>query len=402
VAVPPLPRPDTKRFLTAYTEGLTPTAVEHLFTRDTPEAYRFFARHLDEDAIKRLPWPRRVLAHTRGLFLAVTLKLSPARRALYAVALVSSLVGLIELARDVHMFIVPHPAFVPGTLWLFTGFALVNLLALLELADRLSLKNDLEVARQIQQSMLPRSMFRAEGLEAFGMTRPANTVGGDFFEILPLRDGRILLALGDVAGKGSPAALLMALFLAIMRTLVDAGFEGPALVERLNTQVLRHAPGTRFITLFLATFDPRTGVLTYVNAGQNPPLVRHASGRYDRLETSGMALGLSERATYASGSTALVPGDLLVMFSDGIVEAEDEDGRPFDEAGVQAIVDGAAGTPVKEIGWGTFAAVERHTGGRRLADDLTILVARPLPPLPGGPAAAAETTAPQESGGVVL
>ena len=99
---------------------------------------------------------------------------------------------------------------------------------LIEVADRLSLKNDLEVARQIQLAMLPHAAFHTSGLEAFGITRPANTVGGDFYDIPQLPDGRVLLALGDVAGKGSPAALLMALLLAMMRTLVDEGLEGPS------------------------------------------------------------------------------------------------------------------------------------------------------------------------------
>jgi serine phosphatase RsbU (regulator of sigma subunit) len=164
-------------------------------------------------------------------FLAFTLKLTPARRALYGLALVATLVGLMDVAM-----------FARGTLWLITAFGLLNLIVLLEVADRLSLKNDLEIAREIQQAMLPRAAYQAPGIEAFGMTRPANTVGGDFYDIVPLPDGRVLLALGDVAGKGSPAALLMALLLAMMRTLIDEGFDGAALMSRLNTQVSKHAP----------------------------------------------------------------------------------------------------------------------------------------------------------------
>src|SRR6185369_12063768 len=109
----------------------------------------------------------------------------------------------------------------------------------------------------------------------------ANTVGGDFYDILPLRDGRVLLALGDVAGKGSPAALLMALLLAMMRTLVDEGLQGAELAARLNVQIVKHAPSSRFVTLFLAELEPATGALTYVNAGQNPPLLRRTNGAYE-------------------------------------------------------------------------------------------------------------------------
>src|ERR1700737_290414 len=109
--------------------------------------------------------------------------------------------------------------------------------------------------------MLPSGVFSAPGVETIGISRPANTVGGDFYDILPLDDGRLIVAVGDVAGKGSPAALLMALLLAMMRTLVDERLEPGELVTRLNVQVSRHAPGTRFITLFYAVFEPLTGKL---------------------------------------------------------------------------------------------------------------------------------------------
>jgi len=116
-------------------------------------------------------------------------------------------------------FSLPGPVWADGTLWLFMGFLLVNLLVFLEVADRLTLKNDLEIARDIQRAMLPQGTFAADGVEAAGWTRPANTVGGDSYDILPLADGRLLVVLGDVDGKGSPAALLMALLLAMLRTL---------------------------------------------------------------------------------------------------------------------------------------------------------------------------------------
>ena len=381
--VPPLPRQTGGPFFETYTRGLTKADLERLFTRDTLEAYKFFSRNIDFDELKKQPWHRRMLGRARLLFLAFTLKLTPARRLIYAIALLSSLIGLMELFREVHFLLIPHPAFAPGTLWLLAGFLLVNLLVLLEVADRLSLKNDLEIAREIQQSMLPRAAFKAPGIEAFGMTRPANTVGGDFYDIVPLPDGRVLLALGDVAGKGSPAALLMALLLAMMRTLVDEGLEGADLVTRLNVQIGRHSlPHSRFVTLFLSVLNPVTGELSYVNAGQNPPLLRRGNGSYERLRAGGMALGMFENATYTTGATVLEPGDVLVMYSDGITEAEDTFDQPFDEAGVQTVVDGKGWASAKELGWALFEAVETHSRERRLLDDLTVLALRRLPPLP--------------------
>jgi serine phosphatase RsbU (regulator of sigma subunit) len=382
VSVPPLPRAGSGRFLKDYVQGLTKVEIERLFTRDTPDAYRFFSRGIDLEALKQLPWHKRVLHHTRLLFLAFTLKLTPARRAIYGMSLMATLIGLFELFREFRFLLLPHPVFANGALWMLTGFLLINLLVLLEVADRLSLKNDLEIAREIQQSMLPRAAYVAPGVEAFGMTRPANTVGGDFYDILPLADGRVLLALGDVAGKGSPAALLMALLLAMMRTLVDEGLEGAELVSRLNTQIVKHAPRSRFITLFVATFSPSSGELVYVNAGQNPPLLRRAGGTYERLRAGGMALGMFEQATYTTGHTTLSLDDVVVMYSDGITEAENGSGEPFDELGVQTVVDARQWGSAKELGWLLFQAVEQHTDQRRLFDDLTVLAARRLPALP--------------------
>jgi phosphoserine phosphatase RsbU/P len=382
MSVPPLPRPTGGRFFEVYTRGLTTADLERLFTRDAPEAYRFFSRNIDFGELKNRPWHWRILGQARLLFLAFTLKLTPARRALYGASLLACLIGLAELYQRFRLFLIPHPTFAAGTIWLLTGFLLLNLLMLLEVADRLTLKNDLEIAREIQQAMLPRGEFRAPGVEAFGMTRPANTVGGDFYDILPLGDGRVLLALGDVAGKGSPAALLMALLLAMMRTLVDEGLKGAELVARLNVQIAKHAPRSRFVTLFLAELDPTTGAMVYVNAGQNPPLLRRRSGSYERLRAGGMALGMFENATYTAGQVDLDAGDVIVMYSDGITEAEDPLEQPFDEAGVQFVADGCDWGSAKELGWATFAAVDAHRQDRKLLDDLTVLVARRLPPLP--------------------
>ena len=132
----------------------------------------------------------------------------------------------------------------------------MNLLVLLEVADRLSLKNDLEIARDIQQAMLPSGLYSAPGVETVGMSRPANTVGGDFYDILPLDDGRLVVTLGDVAGKGSPAALLMALLLAMLRTLVDEKLEPADAHHPAERPGLPARAGSRFITLFYAVFEP--------------------------------------------------------------------------------------------------------------------------------------------------
>jgi serine phosphatase RsbU (regulator of sigma subunit) len=390
--------PSTARnFFVTYTKDFSKEELGKLFTYETPEAYRFFARGINTAELDGLPWHRRAIKYVQAFFLAFTMRLSPARRVIYGLSLATCVIGLLQLFNGLGVtsirmpfplhFVrigVPGPVFADGTVWLLVGFLLMNLLVLLEVADRLSLKRDLEVAREIQQAMLPDGMWSGPGVEAFGLTRPANTVGGDFYDILPRPDGTVIVALGDVAGKASPAALLMALLLAMMRTLVDEGLGISDLVKRLNTQVVKHAPASRFITLFVASYDARTGDLQFVNAGQTPPLLRRQNGAIERLSTGGIALGMFEGSTYEAGRAHLEPGDALVMYSDGITEAEDPTGEPFDEGGLERTLALYPGTfpeaTAASIGQAIFDAVERHRRDSRLGDDLSVLVLSRLRP----------------------
>ena len=379
----------------AYTKDLKSEDLHRLFTKDTQEAYRFFARHIDFDGLKDLPWHRRTVRHIQLFFVAFTMKMPPARRVVFAVALVLALIGTLNLFQGfglvrlglpmpwpfaiIPAIRIPGPVFRAGTVPLLIGFGLVNLLVLLEVADRLSLKNDLEIAREIQRAMLPIGQVTAPGLDAFGLTRPANTVGGDLYDIMPLDDGRVVIALGDVSGKGSPAALLMALALAMFRTLVDERLEPAELVSRLNVQVSRHAPGSRFITFFYAVFTPATGQLIYVNAGHMPPMLVRGAGNCQRLADGGIALGMFDRSTYMTGETILEPGDVLAVYSDGITEAEDSRGRPFDDGGLERVLMSTRTASLQDMGQAVVRAVERHTDDTKFADDLTILLVRRTP-----------------------
>jgi serine phosphatase RsbU (regulator of sigma subunit) len=308
---------------------------------------------------------------------AFTLRLPPARRALYIGSLLIALTGLIRLFRGVGSIEIPFgvpffqievwtPVWAEGTVALIVSLFLVHLIVLLE------------VAREIQLAMLPAGTYRDGDIQICGMTRPANTVGGDFYDVLPLPDGRVIIALGDVAGKRSPAALLMALLLAVLRTLVDEALDAQALVARLNVQICRHSPASRFITLFYAVYSPATGGLTYVNAGQNPPLIRRRDGRYERLAGTGVALGMFDGSVFGAVDTTLEPGETLVLYSDGITEAEDPDGEPFEESGLEMVVERHAAEQPAEIGARVLKAVERHARASRFTDDLTILLLKRL------------------------
>jgi phosphoserine phosphatase RsbU/P len=380
-------------FVETYTKDLKAEDLQRLFTRDARDAYRFFARHIDFSQAAHLPWHKRALTNARLLFLAFTMKLSPARRMVYAVSLVFTLIGFFNLlrlrveetARVGHVIVLFPGLSIPnGVGTLLIAFGLLNLLVLLEVADRLSLKNDLEIAREIQQAMLPKGVYSAPGVETVGLSRPANTVGGDFYDILPITGDRLMIAVGDVSGKGSPAALLMALLLAILRTLVDEQLEAANLMERLNAQICRHAPGSRFITLFYGIFQPATGELVYVNAGHMPPLIIRAGGQGERLSDGGIALGMFEGSSYVAGRAALGTGDLLAVYSDGITEAESPSGRPFDEQGLETTLKANRAAALTSVATAVVAAVERHTADTKFADDLTILLLRPNAPAPAG------------------
>jgi phosphoserine phosphatase RsbU/P len=368
-----------------YTRDFSAEGLQRLFTQDTRDAYRYFTRGSDEDRYAGLAFWKRAPLYFRDTFMAFTLRLSPARRALYLGALAIALLGVIKLFRGFGTVDLPFgvpflqigvmtPRWAAGTLALIVSLILVNLLMLLEVADRLSLKGELEVAREIQLAMLPSGTLRIADVEICGITRPANTVGGDFYDVLPLADGRVILTLGDVAGKGSPAALLMALLLAVLRTLVDEALGASELVERLNVQIYRHTPASRFITLFYAVYSPSTGAITYVNAGQNPPLIRRLNGRYERLGTTGVALGMFDKSVFTSVDTVLDPGETLILYSDGITEAEDPNGQPFEEAGLELVVERFTNHAAGEIGAQVLTAVEAHARQSRFVDDLTILV----------------------------
>jgi serine phosphatase RsbU (regulator of sigma subunit) len=373
-------------FIDDYTRGLKSADVHRLFTRDTAEAYHYFTRHLDDElaSIGRKPWYRRWFAHTRLLFRAFTMRLSPARRVLYGFSVVAVVLGLLELFRGfgtIPLLIFPFtirilvPSWTEGTMSMLIGFLAINLLILMEVADRLSLKGDLEIARDIQLAMLPGGMVHAGDTTIAGVTRPANTVGGDFYDVILRPDGKIVIALGDVAGKGSPAALLMALVVAMLRTLVDENLDPATLMERLNVQVSRHSPASRFITLFYGVYDPADGGLEYVNAGHLPPIVRRRTGQFERVaEGGGLALGMFDHATYQPQRGVVGAGDIFVLYSDGVTEAENRAGRPFEDTGLEAVVASEMSADPQAIGRAILAAVDVHAGDVRLADDVTALV----------------------------
>jgi serine phosphatase RsbU (regulator of sigma subunit) len=171
----------------------------------------------------------------------------------------------------------------------------------------------------------------------------------------------------------------MALLLAVLRTLADERLEARALVSRLNTQICKHSPGSRFITLFYGLYTPGTGAFTYVNAGQNPPLLRRTDGSIERLGSTGVALGMFEGSSYGAVETRVNPGDLLLLYSDGVTEAENPAAQPFEESGLEAFIAAHPQQRPAELAPALLRAVEAHARDSRFTDDLTVLILKRPP-----------------------
>jgi len=251
--------------------------------------------------------------------------------------------------------------------------------AALAARDKLvSLQNELDVASKMQQSILPREFPKRDDYEVFANMAPARNVGGDFYDLLQLDDGRIGLAVADVSDKGVPAAL----FMMSTRTLLKGaaiGHEGPGDVLREVNDLLNESnESAMFVTVLYGVYDPATREFTYANGGHNTPLVVHADGSSTELPlTGGVALGVMPELPYDQGTVTLAPDDTVVLYTDGVTEAMNADG---DEFGVDRLRDVFAANPPnasEQANRTVFEAVHAFAGETPQSDDVTCLVFRP-------------------------
>jgi sigma-B regulation protein RsbU (phosphoserine phosphatase) len=240
------------------------------------------------------------------------------------------------------------------------------------------LEREIELASEIQGQILPKSIPAVAGWQIVGWNRPARHIGGDYFDLFPARPDSPSLALvvGDVSGKGVPAALLVSTLHSSLRLLLERMPLGPELVARLNRHILESSTSNKFITLFVAELDPGSGSVDYVNAGHNPGVVVRADGGVEHLGPGGLPLGLMPYATFRRERLVLAAGDLLCLYSDGITEAAAGDDEEFGlERLVELLREGRT-RPVAELRAGIEAAVEAFTAGEPQGDDQTLLLIR--------------------------
>ena len=365
-----------QRFWQRVTEGLEISQLWSQFETEARASYRLYSTDVRAKTPEGLTDRGRRLHVVKEFFWAVLEKLSPARRVLLLAALI--------------LLVIPHGGFNytgdNGRVYSvefdshFWGGLLLFLLLILEIADRVVMKRDLQIAREIQTWLLPGAPPQIPGLAIAYATRPANTVAGDYYDVFPRpgktrEDDRVIFAVADVAGKSIPAAMLMATFQASLKTLSTAQVPLTELVANMNKYACTNSQGgLRFTTAFLAEYDPARRVLAYINAGHNQPILRRCNGQIERLDVGGLPLGIQPEAKYDSASIALAPGDWLVIFTDGLVEAVNAYGAEYDERRLlHAINAGAPSTP-PEMLKRLMAELDLFVGSTPQHDDVTCML----------------------------
>jgi phosphoserine phosphatase RsbU/P len=250
-------------------------------------------------------------------------------------------------------------------------------LAEIEQADRI-MQRDLSQAAEIQKRVLPGAAPEVPGADLAGFNAACRTVGGDYFDFFPYPDGRVALALGDVSGKGMPASLMMMGLHARVQVLAEDPSDLAALMTRLNKATCLQCPSNRFITFFFSVLDPATGDLSFANAGHNPPILMAASGEARMLEGGGPVLGILPIAPYRQDRAHLDPGDLLVLYSDGVTEAANPAFEEFGEERLIEVLRQNRSAPAGVMVAAVTKALAEFAQGAPQADDITILVAKRL------------------------
>jgi serine phosphatase RsbU (regulator of sigma subunit) len=344
------------------------------FSADTRASYGFYGKELDWDVIDKLPWWRRPLHIAKGLFVAMFYKLTAPRRIIL-------LIAFFLLFFSGFKFDFPDKTHLEVNFELFAALLFLLLLAL-ELADKVTMKRDLEIAREIQQWLVPSAPPAVPNADVAFSTRPQNSVAGDYYDAFyPLGNSagneKLFLVIADVAGKSIPAALLMATFQASLRTITGEGVPLSELVLRLNRYATAHSlDGRRFTTALLAEYDPSSRCLEYINAGHNNPILKRSDGTIERLETGGVPLGIEAESQFQIGSVNLNPGDLLLLFTDGMVDAFNQKGEEFGDARLVSLVKRLNEQTAQQSMQILMREVDSFVGATRQFDDITCLVLR--------------------------
>ncbi len=358
----PEPAPEKKQKLEALLEDLRSGHLQHTLRQDLKETYHFYLDDASRDELSAMGQVKRFLTAGWWLLKSLFFKLTPLRRLMLVASLFLVLNGT---GGD--------------TGFLYAGFLVLLLTLALELKDKLLAQDELASGRDVQLALMPEGNPALPGWETWLFTRPANDVGGDLVDYLERDGGRLGLALGDVAGKGLPAALLMARLQATIRALAPAHTDLADLGRTLNYIFRRDGLSNRFASLVYLELNAHDGHVRVLNAGHFPPLVIRRDS-IEEMARGATAIGLMADPPYVEQHVDLAPGDLLVVYSDGVTEARNAYGWFFDEDRLHTLLPGLRGLTAEAAGKAILAAVDGFTGPARPSDDLSLIVLRRLPP----------------------
>lgn len=363
---------EAREFFTSYTAGADAGSFRRLFDRDAAEAYSVLTRDQAAGAEPKTGL-RRFLHRIRVLFLGLSYQLTPPRRLLFAGSLVAAFLALSDSGLNVggsESRVTVRVDLSDG--WFVIALAGLVFLLALELVDRIRVRDELEVARELQRQLLPEASPEVPGYAFAHSYRTANEVGGDYYDVQRLPDGRVVLVVADASGHGMAAGLLMAIANATLHTALDLDPDPRAVARLLNRALLRSGGRRDFLTLFYALLDPPTGRLDYLCAGHPFPLLRRRDGTVIEMGEGGFPLGLRADLAPAAATAVLEPGDLLVLYTDGLPEALGLDGEAFgfERLRTQAAEEADPTALHDRI----LADFKRHVGGQDLKDDWTLLV----------------------------
>ena len=267
------------------------------------------------------------------------------------------------------------------TLSLFANqaaLALENARLHLQALEKERLEREMHLAAEIQRQILPKGAPVVPGYELIGWYRPARQVGGDYYDLFRRDDGQVGLVVGDVTGKGMPAALMVSTLHSALRLLLDQTGFVPAMLERLSRHIGESSAANKFITMLVAELSPASGVLHYMNAGHNPGILLHAGGGVEELKPGGVPLGLIPGARYQSSAVTLGRGDLVCIYSDGITEAAAPDEEEFGMERLIGILRAERERPLSAVIEAITSAVGDFSQGLPQGDDQTLVLLRRL------------------------
>jgi sigma-B regulation protein RsbU (phosphoserine phosphatase) len=244
--------------------------------------------------------------------------------------------------------------------------------------ERRQLENELELSQVVQRALLPQEIPSIPGVDLAAFSRPAQIVGGDYFDFFKFRDGAHGLVIADVEGHGVSSSMLMSSLQTALHTLVPDNASPVPVLERINRYYIHNINFTTFVTVFLGHFDPASRQLTYASAGHNPPLLLHANGRNNLswLRPTAAAIGLTEEYLVRAETITLAPGDILVLYTDGVTEATNTDNEPFGPDRLAAVVQEYSGFPAQDLVRAIRQSLQAFCAEKPLADDITLLAGK--------------------------